>query len=261
MHELYFLRVYGLGFESYPTPKQLRSPNYSSTLTYSHSLNVSNAFMYTLHSLRTVKLMINPVIEAINKRRSIRAFEPKPIPRDVINTIIEAGNQAPSTMGMVKGVLRFQPWRFVVVEDPEFKQKLVQTALPIWKKMTESMKEMEPEIYKKVMKLYEAMPEPKDMIYHGAPVILFIIGPIRNAVSCALACENIMIAATSLGLGSCYTGFGANVKGDADIVKILELTDGERIYGPILLGYPKDAPEKNFMSQHKTYVEPTIKWI
>jgi nitroreductase len=206
--------------------------------------------------------MGNPVIEAINKRRSVRGYEPKPVPRDVINTIIEAGNQAPSTMGMMKGVLRFQPWRFVVVEDPEFRQKLVQTALPVWKKMTEGMKEMDPEIYEKVMMLYEAMPEPKDMVYHSAPVILFVIGPAGNAVSCALACENIMLAATSLGLGSCYVGFGAMVKGDADVVQALELTEGERIYGPILLGYPKDAPEKRFMDQHESrYVEPTIKWI
>jgi nitroreductase len=51
--------------------------------------------------------MINPVIEAINKRRSIRAYVPKLVPRDIINSIIKAGNQAPSTMGMVKGVLRF----------------------------------------------------------------------------------------------------------------------------------------------------------
>ena len=205
---------------------------------------------------------MNPVIEAINKRRSVRAYESKPIPKEVINTIIEAGNQAPSTMGMVKGVLRFQPWRFVVVEDPEFKQKLFQTTLPIWKKMTESMKEMDPEIYKKVMILYEAMPEPKDMIYHGAPVILFVIGPASNAVSCALACENIMIAACSLGLGSCYVGFGAMVKGDADVVQALELTDGERIYGPIVLGYPKDDPKVHFMDKHESrYVEPKIKWI
>ena len=206
--------------------------------------------------------MVNPVIEAINKRRSVRGYEPKPVPRDVINTIIEAGNQAPSTMGMMKGVLRFQPWRFVVVENPEFKQKLVQTALPIWRKIIEGTKEMDPEIYENVMTLYEAMPEPKDMIYHSAPVIIFVIGPVSNAVSCALACENIMLAAVSLGLGSCYVGFGAMVKGDADVVKALELTEGERIYGPILLGYPKDAPEKRFMDQHESrYVEPTIKWI
>jgi nitroreductase len=205
--------------------------------------------------------MVNSVIEIINKRRSIRGYESKSIPKDVINTIIEAGNQAPSTMGMLKGVLRFQPWRFVVVEDPEFKKKLLDAALPIWKKMTKSMKEMDSELYKKVMTLYETTPEPKDLIYHSAPVILFVIGPISNAVSCSLACENIMLAARSLGLGSCYTGFGSMVKGNADVVQALELTEGERIYGPILLGYPKDDPEKRFMDQHQNYVDPTIKWI
>jgi len=216
--------------------------------------------------------MINPVIDNINNRRSIRAYESKPIPRDVINTIIEAGNQAPSTMGMVKAstginisepelLLRFQPWRFVVVEDSEFKQKLVETVFPIWKKFIESIKETDPELYANVMMLYEAMPEPKDLVYYSAPVIIFVIGPISNAVSCALACENIMLAATSLGLGSCYVGFGAMVKGNIEVVQALELSDGERIYGPILLGYPKDDPKKRFMDQHKNYVDPMIKWI
>jgi len=205
---------------------------------------------------------MNPVIEAINKRRSIRSYEPKPIPRDIINTIIEAGNQAPSRGREEKGrkEFLFQPWRFVVVEDPEFKQKLVQTIFPIWKKMTESMKETHPEIYEKVMMHYEAMPEPKDMIYYSAPVILFVIGPASYAVSCALACENIMIAATSLGLGSCYVGFGAMVRGDADVVQTLELTDDERIYGPIVLGYPKDEPSA-LASIRPKKKEPMIKWI
>jgi len=204
---------------------------------------------------------MNPVIEVINKRRSVRSYESKPIPRDVINTIIEAGNQAPSRGRVVKGEIFFQPWRFVVVEDPEFKQKLVETTLPIWKKGTEFMKETAPETYEKAMKLYETRPD-KDVIYHSAPVIIFVIGPTSYAVSCALACENIMLAACSLGLGSGYVGFGANVKGNADVVKALELTDGERIYGPILLGYPKDDPKVRFMAQHESrYVEPKIKWI
>jgi nitroreductase len=212
------------------------------------------------------KVMMNPVIEAINNRRSIRSYEPKPIPRDIINAIIEAGNQAPSR-GREKEeeggrkIFSFQPWRFVVVEDPEFKQKLVETTLPFWKKMTESMKETHPEIYEKVMRAYEAMPEPKDMVYYSAPVILFVIGPASYAVSCALACENIMLAATSLGLGSCYVGFGAMVEGGADVVQTLELTDDERIYGPIVLGYPKDVPEVRALDQHESYVEPMIKWI
>ena len=209
--------------------------------------------------------IMNTVIEAINKRRSIRAYEQKPIPREIINTIIEAGNQAPSTMGMVKGVPRFQPWRFVVVEDPEFKQKLLQTATPIWRKMIERMKDMDSEMYQEVMNLYEKMPEPKDMIYHDAPVILFIIGPIKNAVSCSLACENIMIAAQSLGLGSCYIGFGAMVKGNAEVVKALELGEDEQIYGPILIGYPKKTPTAAVSDALEKIgpikKEPITKWI
>jgi enoyl-CoA hydratase/carnithine racemase len=84
------------------------------------------------------------------------------------------------------------------------------------------------------------MDDLKDVIYYNVPVIVFVIGPATGgAISCALACENIMIATQSLDLGSCYTGFGAMVKGNPEIVKALELTENEQIYGPILLGYPK----------------------
>ncbi len=205
--------------------------------------------------------MTNLVIEAINTRRSTRAYEPKPIPKEIIKTIIEAGNRAPSQGRVVKGKKDplFQPWRFVVVEDPEFKQKLLQTTLPIWKKSTEQTQQLFPEWYEKAMRLQEVMDEPKDMVYYSAPVILFVIGLAEYAVSCALACQNIMIAAHALGLGSCYVGFGSLVKGDTEIVHTLELVDNERIYGPIVLGYPKDLPEARAMLSKKE--EPKIKWI
>lgn len=103
------------------------------------------------------------------------------------------------------------------------------------------------------------------MVYYSAPVIIFVIGPARNATCCALACENIMIAATSLGLGSCYVGFGAMVTGDADVVQTLELTDDERIYGPILFGYPKVDPSASAVSALASIApkkkEARIKWI
>jgi len=220
------------------------------------------------HNLLTVKMMSNPVIEVINNRMSIRSYKSKSIPKDIINTIIEAGNKAPGSgdeeeveeEGKKRKIFSFQPWRFVVVENPEFKQKLVKTTFPFWKKFTESMKETHPEMYKHVMMNYEAMDEPKDMVYYSAPAILFVIGPASHAVSCALACENIMIAATSLGLGSCYVGFGAMVTGDAEVVKALELTGNERIYGPILLGYPNEE-SSGLSSIRQKKKEPKIKWI
>ncbi|TAL25490.1 MAG: nitroreductase family protein, partial [Nitrospirae bacterium] len=65
----------------------------------------------------------------------------------------------------------------------------------------------------------------------------------------------IMLAAYSLGLGSCWVGFGSMVTDNKEIINALELKDDEKIFGPILLGYPKvypDPPQKK---------EPVVKWI
>ncbi len=217
--------------------------------------------------------MMNPVIETIKKRQSVRLYEQKSIPKEIINTIIEAGNLAPSTGdmkvveegGKKRRILNYQPWRFVVVEDPEFKQKLFQTIEPVRSRFYEGMKETMPEMYERGMKLYEMLDEPKDLVFYSSPVILYVIGSTRNTIGCAMVCENIMLAAVSLGLGSCYAGFGAAVTGNADVVQALELKDGERIYGPILLGYPKVNPgEKQVKIQaelRSKKKEPIIKWI
>jgi len=212
------------------------------------------------HRLLTVNVIMNPAIEAINSRRSVRSYEQKPVPKDILNKIIEAGNQAPFT-----SMTRSQPWRFVVVENKEFKQKLLQTTLPFWKNAIGGMKETAPELYKMAMSIYEAIDDPKDPIYYNAPVIIFVIGAANNALSCALACENIMIAATSLGLGSCYVGFGAMVKGNAEIVQALELTKDDGVYGPILLGYPKVNPSAALTTALEgikpNKKDPVTKWI
>ena len=130
----------------------------------------------------------------------------------------------------------------------------------------DGMKENAPELYEMATCLYDAMDDPKDVIYYNAPVIVFVIGPAAGgAVSCALACENMMIAATSFGLGTCYTGFGAIVKGNHEVVKAFELKENEQIYGPILLGYPKSNPSAAVDSALERICpikkEPVINWI
>lgn len=189
---------------------------------------------------------MNSVLESIIKRRSVRSYEPNPVPKNILETIIEAGNHAPSGMNS-------QPWRFVVIEDKATKKKLLQTAIPNAKKILEHVKDADPERYQMIMKRYEELEDP---IYYSAPAILFVIGSGRYAdLSCPLACENIMLAAYSLGIGSCWVAFGSMVTEDAEIVKALELKEDEKIFGPILLGYPKvypDPPKKK---------EPVVKWI
>jgi nitroreductase len=210
--------------------------------------------------LITVYVLMNSVIEAINGRCSVRAYEQKPVPKNIIEEIIKAANQAPFT-----SMTRSQPWRFVVVENKEFKQKLLQTTLPFWKNAIGGMKETAPELYEMASCIYEAMDEPKDPVYYNAPVIIFVVGPANNPFSCVLACENMMIAAQSFGLGTCYVGFGAMVKGNPEIVKALELKDDEGIYGPILVGYPKANPSEALseaLSKIRPLKKPPVtKWI
>lgn len=189
---------------------------------------------------------MNPVLEAIRKRRSIRAYETRPVPRDLINTIIEAANEAPSAMNS-------QPWRFVVVEDKAAKKRLLDVARPGAQKIFSSLKEMNPERYEMVMQRFRELEDP---VYYSAPAIIFVIGSGRYAEhSCPLACENMMLAAYALGLGSCWVGLGAMVTDDPEVVKMLELKEDETIFGPILVGYPKEHP------QRPEKRDPEVRWI
>ncbi len=189
---------------------------------------------------------MNLVIDTIRKRRSVRAYDPKPVPRDVLNAIIEAGNEAPSAMNS-------QPWRFVVIQEKDAKKKLLAAALPQAKKIADLVKGTDPERYEAIKKRYADLPDP---VYYSAPAVAFVIGSGRFAAhSCPLACENMMLAAQSLGLGSCWVGSGAMVLDDPDVRKLLELTERESIFGPILLGYAKGEtgrPPKK---------DPKVKWI
>lgn len=188
---------------------------------------------------------MNQVIEAIMKRRSVRLYEPKPIPRDVLHVLINAGNMAP-TGGNA------QSWRFVVVEDRGFKEKLLSLGIPRYRKWMEkapqALVDMRREIDAAV----------SDPIYYDAPAVVFVIGSgMTSDLDTPMVCENIMLAARSLDIGSCWVYFGQLALEDQEVRDALEMREGEKVYGPILLGYPKGgefpAPPKK--------KDAVIKWI
>jgi nitroreductase len=205
---------------------------------------------------------MNPVIETIKRRRSVRSYKPDSVPRELIEAIIDAANWAPTG-------LNYQQWRFVVVEDPTFRQKLIAAALPTWRKaiggwidsQNEYVREYPTDLFPRCLgwppQSYEdTLCQAKDMedgTYWGAPVVIFCIG--SAAQECAMACENMMIAATALGLGSCAVGFGAQVTRDPEIVEALELKDNERIFGPMVFGHPEIIPEP------PPKRPPVVKWL
>ena len=150
-----------------------------------------------------------------------------------VRTIIDAGNWAPTGLNQ-------QCWRFVVVEEDAFRRKLAAAALPTWQKACDSwIGSQNDQIRAYLTDLFSRClgwpPQPyeemlrrgRDLaegMYWGAPVIIFCIGTAAHAAQeCAMVCQNMMLAATALGLGSCCVGFGARVTGDEEIVDLLAL--------------------------------------
>ena len=188
---------------------------------------------------------MNTVIEAIKNRRSVRAYEARAISRDTLEAIIEAGRWAPSGMNL-------QLWRFVVVQDAEFRQKLFDAAVPRYYEWRDRRGGVSKAVRKPIDDITE------DPVFYSAPVIVFVVGTklATYAQDCPMVCHNIMLAAHSFGIGSCWVGYGQLALQDEGVREALELKDDEEVFGPILLGYPKggfpEPPRKKV---------PTIKWI
>jgi nitroreductase len=168
---------------------------------------------------------MNPTCETILNRRSIRLYEPKQISRGDLETILSCGDAGPSGANN-------RGWRYVVVQDPSFKKKLVEKGMPLYQKWLEKMpqrfKDMRTEIDKGA-----------DPIYYGAPTIVFVAGRgLTVDFDCAIVCQNIMLAARSMGIGSCWVHIGQLVLEDPSVRAEFQLAENEKVYGPVILGYP-----------------------
>lgn len=190
------------------------------------------------------RMIMNNIIENIMNRRSVRFYDTKPIPKEILQTIIDAGNAAPSGMNT-------QGWRFVVVQGKAFKDKLMSLAIPRFKKWMEKASQEFSDIRK------EIDAATNDPVYYNAPVIIFVIGSgMMSDFDTPMVCQNMMLAARSLDIGSCWVYFGQLPLDDLEVRKELEIQPDEKVYGPILLGYPKGEFPKSPKKK-----EPKIKWI
>ena len=141
--------------------------------------------------------------EAIKKRRSVRKFTGASIPRADLEKIVDAGRLAASGSNR-------QPWDFIVVTDPAMIDKLIVVG-----------KWMKP----------------------AAAIIAVVLDPYSHwwLEDGSAAIENMLIASTALGYGSCW------VEGDSipyeDLVKtLLEIPQGKRMLALIPVGVPESWP-------------------
>ncbi len=188
----------------------------------------------------------NPVLDAIYSRRSVRNFSDKEVPDGIIKEIIRAGTYAPTAMNQ-------QPWRFVVVKN----KKLIE-------EYDERAKKLFVEAFKDTtipaMAAYvRNMLKPEYHLFYGAPVLIlvFAVPEVVNDHDCALAAENMMLAAHSLGIGSCWIGLALHLGRDEEFLKEAGVPEGHKLVAPLIFGYPakgeRKAPARN--------EDVILKWI
>ncbi len=157
---------------------------------------------------------MNTKLDFIFKRRSIRNYQEKEIPEDVVDDVLKAGMAAPSAVAK-------DPWRFIVERDS---------------KLLESIS--------------EGLPNGKMLA--KANVGLVVCGDIDvthgNEMSymlqdCSAAIENILLAANALGLGACWLGVHPREERIAYIRELLEIPENVIPIAVISLGYPKEEKE------------------
>lgn len=156
--------------------------------------------------------LVTSVIKAIFERRSIRKYLPHKPEREKILKIIEAGIWAPSGHNN-------QPWRFVIIWSEEIKERLAN--LSIYSQMI-----------KKAPVLIGVFLEKKSM-YHQ----------IKDHQSAGACLQNMMLAAHSLGLGTCW--LGEILKNEDKVKEILGLPIEEyEMCALLAVGYPNDKSKR-----------------
>ena len=150
------------------------------------------------------------VMQAIKERRSIRAYQKRPLEEDVLVEVLEAARLAPSARNR-------QEWRFVVVKDEAQIQRVAAAA-------------GQPFIGTAPVIIAGVALNPERVMRCGVPTY---------AVDLAIAMTNITLAATAQGLGTCWIG-----SFDQEGVKrVLQIPDSCKVVQLMPLGYPAENPE------------------
>jgi nitroreductase len=176
------------------------------------------------------------VLENIARRRSVRAFRSDAVPPELVDAILEAGNQAPSPMNR-------QPWRFVVVSSGHLADRVRRVALTKYKEWLSDLACSAPDRYRSFVRYRSAHDRQDDPIFYSAPLLLFVVAQGESGIASAqLVCANMMLAAVALGLGTCWISMGPRVVEDQALATAFEMQQEERIAGSLAVGYPAELP-------------------
>jgi nitroreductase len=166
------------------------------------------------------------VMDAIYGRRSVRAYTEQPVDKPTIERLIEAATQAPSSMNE-------QPWAFVVVQD---QNRLTKWSDRIKKSVLKRLKPDSP-----IGKYRDMLADPTYHVFHRAGTLIIICAKPQThngKEDCSLAAQNLMLAAYSMGLGTCPIGFARPWLTQARNRRSLSIPNGYVPVFPLVVGCP-----------------------
>lgn len=141
-----------------------------------------------LRSMENGDFQNQPFIELVKHRTSCRSYEPKPVPREHLELMLEAARLAPSACNK-------QPWRFAVVEDEATRMRLINEAFLAGVPMKWAVN----------AGVIIALGMEKSMITHKlAPRISGVDYPLLDL---GIAGEHLVLQAEELGLSTCWIGW------------------------------------------------------
>jgi nitroreductase len=213
------------------------------------------ADMYTWHE----GMDWNPVERVILERRSNRKYKDKQVPEALVRRILEAGRFAPSAGNS-------QPWRFMVIRDRKMideMEKYVQMRCKFFKfflNWRESPMGKLAWLYSQIgirllpndlhpipFSAISIIADGKLKLFHGAPTVILIFKDKRGAakpeLDCGICGQNMVLAAHSLGLGTCWVGFVELLKYGTKWKKKLGISFPYDLVEGIALGYPIGNPD------------------
>ncbi len=169
--------------------------------------------------------------ELLMKRRSIRDFEKREVPEDVIREIISESCMAPSAGNR-------QPWKFIIINNREVIKRLSDESKKNILAAIEADPNSPSKQYREIMKLEEYN------VFYNAPCLIIIVGPRKNPltrVDCALLASYFMFSAVQRGLGTCWINLGSDIR-DPALLSEIGMPPDHLIVAPLILGYPKEIP-------------------
>lgn len=175
------------------------------------------------------------IMETILHRRSIRRFDTRQIDETALQQILQAGLYAPSAGGR-QGVI------FAVCQDQEINKRLgrIKRANSNFRMSTATsyVSREQPSIVDDA-KLTNA--------FYDAPTVITLFAPknfLFSTEDCAVAAENMILAADALGVGSCYIGQGWTAFADSygqEILQQWKIPIDHYAVMQLLLGYPREG--------------------